>query len=103
MIYYNVEQSPYSTKGEYFIQFKEIATKYFTPMKGSFNVLNARLFNLSFPQYLRYISEEYNAHIIGKSIYPIIYFENEQDAKNLANELDKRLLYVLKHCGRKQE
>lgn len=100
MIYFQVIQSPYSTKGEYFIQLKESATKYFTPMKGSFNVLNARLMGLTFPDYLRYISAKYNAHIIGKTIYPIIYFENEQDAKNLANELDKRLLYVLKHCGR---
>lgn len=101
MIYFQVTQSPYSTKGEYFIQLKEVAAKYFTPMKGSFSVLNARLFGLSFPQYLRYISANYGARIIGKTIYPIIYFENEQDAKNLANELDKRLLYVLKHCGRK--
>lgn len=103
MIYYNVDQSPYSKKGEYFIQLKEVATKYFVPMKGSFSVLNARLLGLSFPQYLRYISATYNARIIGKSIYPIIYFENEQDAKNLANELDKRLLFVLKHCGRKEQ
>lgn len=97
MTYYNVEQSPYSTKGEYFIQLKEIATKYFTPMKGSFNVLNARLFGLTFPEYLRYISARYNARIIGKNIYPIIYFENKEDAVRLAAELDKRLLFVLKH------
>ena len=102
MIYFQVTQSPYSTEGEYFIQLKENAMKYFTPMKGSFSVLNARLMGLTFPDYLRYISARYNAHIIGKTVYPIIYFENEQDAKNLANELDKRLLYVLKHYGRKQ-
>ena len=101
MIYFQVTQSPYSTKGEYFIQLKEVATKYFIPMRGSFSVLNARLMGLSFPDYLRFISAQYNAHIIGRTIYPIIYFENEQDAKNLANELDKRLLYILKQCGRK--
>ena len=103
MIYFQVTQSPYSVKGEYFIQLKEVATKYFTPMKGSFSVLNARLMGLTFPDYLRYISAQYNAHIIGKKIYPTIYFENEQDAKNLANELDKRLLFVLKNSGRKQQ
>lgn len=100
MIYYNIEQSPYSTKGEYFIQLKEIAIKYFTPMEGSFSVLNARLMGLTFPQYLRYVSAKYNARIIGRCNYPIIYFENEQDAISLAKELDKRLLYVLKHSGR---
>lgn len=103
MIYFQVTQSPYSAKGEYFIQLKEVVTKYFTPMKGSFSVLNARLMGLTFPDYLRYISAQYNAHIIGKKIYPAIYFENEQDAKNLANELDKRLLFVLKNSGRKQQ
>ena len=103
MTYYNVEQSPYSTKGEYFIQLKEVAIKYFTPMQGSFSVLNARLFGLTFPQYLRYISAQYNARIIGKCNYPIIYFENKEDASRLAAELDKRLLFVLKHYGRKQQ
>ena len=100
MIYFNVEQSPYSTKGEYCIKIKENGAKYFVPMKGSFNVLFARLMGLSFPQYLKMISAKYNANIIGKTIYPIIYFPTEQNAKKLANELDKRLIYVLKQLGR---
>ena len=97
MTYFNIEQSPYSKNNEYCIRLKENGMKYFLPMKGSFSVLYARLMGLTYPDFLCMISARYGARIVGKNnLYPSIYFQTEQDAKNLAQELDKRLLYVLK-------
>lgn len=70
--------------------------------KGSFNVIYARLFNISYANYLRLCRDELGATIIGKnSYYPIALFDSKEKAKKLADLLNARATLVL--CQRADE
>lgn len=63
---------------------------------GSYNILPARLMNLSYAQYLRMCRDIYGAEITGKkTMYPMAYFSTEEQATELLKELDKRVVKVL--------
>lgn len=64
--------------------------------EGSFNVICARLFGLSYAQYLRMCRDCFGAEIIGKdSMYPIAYFKLSQGLKDLIDQLNGRANWVL--------
>ena len=64
---------------------------------GSYNILPARLMNLSYAQYLRMCRDIHGAEITGKkTMYPIAYFSTEEQATDLLKELDKRVEKLLK-------
>lgn len=64
---------------------------------GSYNVLSARLMNLSYDQYLRYCRDYYGAKLIGKNSYYVVpVFPNEQSAILVGQEIDKRAKEVFK-------
>ena len=90
MKYFIIDKAMSSTKGEYMVWFKaEEAAR--LHLIGSLNVAHSRIFGLSYPQFLRYVRDTYNARIAGKGHkYPNFYFPTEQDAKNYASVLDKR-------------
>lgn len=63
---------------------------------GSFNVLCARLMNLSYAQYLRFCRDVVGAEITGKlRLYPIALFENNQETKMFIRLLNARMSAVI--------
>lgn len=93
--YFHCEES-FANLGKYIIRpnFDKL------PLKctiGSYNILPARLMNLSYAQYLRMCRDIYGAEVTGKkTMYPIAYFSNEEQAAKLLKELDKRVEKLLK-------
>lgn len=73
--------------------------------KGSFNVICARLFNISYANYLRLCRDELDAIIVGKdSYYPVTYFKSKEAAQALVNLLNSRAYLVLwERAGESEE
>lgn len=67
-----------------------------TGTKGSYHLIQARLMNLPYAQYLRMCRDVCGAEIIGKnSMYPVAYFKDKNKAKGLVNLLNSRATLVL--------
>ena len=64
--------------------------------QGSYNVVAARLFGLSYPNFLRYARENYNAEIVGRDGYAYLTFKNSADCDRLVKELNRRWDLVMK-------
>lgn len=65
---------------------------------GSFQILAARLMNLSWPDYLRMCRDLLGAEIIGKGkMYPIIYFTLDKNTQAFLKLLNKRVDLALKY------
>ena len=63
---------------------------------GSFNVIGARLFGVSYPEYLRMCRDCFGAEIIGKgSKYPVAYFPLSNELNALIDQLNARANLVL--------
>ena len=73
--------------------------------KGSFNVICARFFNISYANYLRLCRYELDAIIVGKdSYYPVAYFKSKEAAQALVNLLNSRAYLVLwERAGESEE
>ena len=64
--------------------------------EGSFNIIQARLFGLTYPNYLRMCRDVFGAEIIGKnSNYPVAYFKLSQGLNDLIDQLNARANLVL--------
>ena len=64
--------------------------------EGSFNLICARLMNLTYPQYLRMCRDCFGAEIIGKdSNYPVAYFKRSEELDGLIALLNMRANLVL--------
>ena len=70
----------------------ELGPKIESPYKASYWILGSRLFGLSYPNYLRYLRDEYGATLVGKDI-PSFYFKEKKDCESVINELNKRFDY----------
>lgn len=92
--YFRLEESPY-LPGKYTIKINfdkmpEMITK------GSFNILFARLLNLSYAQYLRFCRDVIGAEIIGKQqMYPVAYFNKTLDTLAFVRMLNMRMGLVI--------
>lgn len=92
-IYFELEESPYNNN-KYVLKpkYELLGISYIG--KGSYNVLPARICNLSFPEYLRMCRDKFGAEIIGKNqLYPTAYFN--KDKLSLAQELVNHLNSLL--------
>lgn len=85
------------TNGVYFVKLKTLENLPFYMPKGSYNVLKARIFNLYYDEYLRYVRKTYHAVLKGKQGYITEFFNQEKDACDLCNELNKRFNNILEH------
>ncbi len=56
--------------------------------KGSYNVLGARLLNLSYPEYLRMCRDKYDGEIKGKQGYSYVLFKDKSKLNELLNILE---------------
>lgn len=63
---------------------------------GSYQVIQARLFNMTFAEYLQFIKDNYNATLVGKTGYTTYVFHNSADCDKLVAELNKRWAAVKK-------
>lgn len=69
---------------------------YLNSTEGSFSVIAARLFGLSYPDYLRMCRDCFGAEIIGKgSFYPVAYFKRSEGLTMLLEQLNARANFVL--------
>jgi hypothetical protein len=90
------EESPYHP-GKYMITLHHDQFYCFgLPSSGSYHILQARLMNLSYAQYLRMCRDLFGAEIIGKkTMYPVAYFDNLSMVNKLLEYLNTRASYVL--------
>ena len=88
------EESPYYP-GKYII--KPIHENFHLEYtEGSYNVICARLMNLTYAQYLRMCRDCFGAEIIGKGAkYPVAYFKLSQELNDLIEQLNARANLVL--------
>ena len=93
--YFVLEESP-SRPGKYTIRldFDKFLSKLST--SGSFNLLPARLLNLSYAQYLRFCRDIVGGEIVGKkSIYPVAYFNKTMTTNAFVRLLNSRMNLVV--------
>lgn len=72
-----------------------------TSIKGSFNILPARLLGLTFANYIRFCRDVLGAEVFGKnSYYPTIYFPFTKEVNQfikLLNTLAKNAIFENEH------
>jgi hypothetical protein len=92
-IFYRDESA--SHPGKYMIRVD--AEKFFLNYtEGSFNVIQARLFGLTYANYLRMCRDIYGAEIVGKnSGYPYAIFKFSKGLEDLIEQLNARANLVL--------
>lgn len=57
---------------------------------GSWLPLYARLFNLSYPDFLRMVRDKYHATLFGKIGYIAFYFTKKEDCDKFVKDSNKR-------------
>ena len=97
--YFYTEESPYQP-GYMTITPKE-ETIHIGPTFGSRAVFMARLFNLSWANFLRLCRDKYGAKLIGKNcLYVVPYFpKNGNGYKLLCKELNSRMNLVMQNLS----
>ena len=92
-VFYRDESANYP--GKYLIK-ANLDTFHLGCTKGNYNVIQARLFNLTYANYLRMCRDCFGAEIIGKnSIYPVAYFKRSKELDALIDNLNARANLVL--------
>lgn len=90
MIFFKVQETPYYTG--YYVISPETSNIPFSQMRGSWNVLPARLLNIDYVNYLRVCRDEFNVVFFGKKkkqLYLCPYYKNKGDALKLCSILNK--------------
>lgn len=93
--YFYLNESP-SNKGKYLIAVDSEDLPFESGMIGSYNVLVARLLNLSYAQYLRFARDILGADLVGKNFtYIIPYYKRSNELDQFIILLNKRMELVL--------
>ena len=77
----------------YVCQMTDSCFEYFkyVPIKTTWNILYARIFNLEFTDFLRMVRDVYGATLSGKEGgYIYFYFTEKQMCQRFVNDLNKR-------------
>lgn len=93
--YFVLEESPYRP-GKYTIRlnFDKFPSQLST--SGSFNLLPARLLNLTYAQYLRFCRDIVGGEIAGKNtVYPVAYFSKTINAVAFVRLLNTRMNLIV--------
>lgn len=64
---------------------------------SSWLILLARLFNLSYPNFLRFVRDKHNATLWGKDGYISFYFKERKDAQFFAKIANDRIKLWLRY------
>lgn len=93
--YFVLEESPYRP-GKYTIRINFDNFPSLLSTRGSFNILPARLLNLSYAQYLRFCRDIVGGEIVGKkTVYPIAYFDKTMTTNAFVRLLNSRMNLVV--------
>ena len=93
--YFILEESPYRP-GKYTIAVNFDKFPSHLSTTGSFNILAARLLNLSYAQYLRFCRDVAGGEIVGKNtVYPTVYFNKGATTNMLVRLLNSRMNLVV--------
>ncbi len=93
--YFYLDESPFY-KNKYVIQLNHDLFLFPNGTSGSFNVIVARVLNLTYADYLRYARDKLGAELIGKNKrYVMAYFENNQATMALIKLLNTRMEYIM--------
>lgn len=91
---FKIEESPYNPGKFMIVPVHE--NFYLNYTEGSFNIICARLMNLSYAQYLRFCRDICGAQIVGKNLqYPVAYFERGDRVQALCRLLNSRANLIL--------
>lgn len=91
---FEIEESPYNPGKWMICPVHE--NFHLTSTSGSYNLICARLMNLSYAQYLRFCRDICGAEIIGKNTkYPVAYFSRGERLQALCRLLNSRANLVL--------
>ena len=93
--YFELDNSPlYAEK--YIIRINPEGFPFPNKITGSLNLLCARLMNMDYITYLRYVRDVLGAEIHGKrSRYMSVYFDFTADVKSFVKLLNARMAYVM--------
>ena len=84
--------------GIYWVHYSSLDGLPFKKPCGSYNVLKARLLNLSYGDFLLLARNNYNATLKGRDGgYIVEFFQNIEDAKQFASLLNGRLNKVIEY------
>lgn len=93
--YFYLDTTPIC-KDKYVIRMNHELFPFPTGITGSYNVLIARILNLSYANFLRYARDRLGADLIGKGEkYIVPYFDNTDAVKQLVKLLNKRMEYII--------
>ena len=93
--YFFLDESPYY-KGKYVIRINLEEMPFPNGTRGSYTLLIARLLNISYTDYLRYVRDRLGADLVGKNArYVVAYFDNNKEARALIRLLNSRMNYVM--------
>lgn len=83
-------------QNKFVIRFDTCLFPYAAEIAGSYDILIARLLNLSYANYLRYARDRLGAQLIGINNRNItVLFDNSLEVKAFINLINKRLEYVI--------
>lgn len=81
--------------GRYLIRFSEKVYKFFGKTESSYNVIPSRILGLSYPSFLRFVRDKFNAEIDNQSLkYPVAQFNSEKDCQEVCDILNERFLKI---------
>ena len=93
--YFYLEESPYRP-GKYTIRINHDLFPTRMRTSGSFNILAARLMNLSYAQFLRFCRDIVGGEIVGKGhLYPVAYFNKTITVNAFVRLLNSRMNLVV--------
>lgn len=82
--------------GAYMIRYSDEVYASIGWIESSYNVVPARIMGLSFPSFLRFARDRYNAVLGGQSQkYVTMTFKDKKDCQNLCDILNKRWREVM--------
>lgn len=81
-----IEQSPYSNK--FFIKPDGDLLDYFKGIDYLF-LIAPRVLGMSYTDYLRFVRDKYGAKLRGKTGFPILEFDEKEDAQKLQKLLNR--------------
>ena len=93
--YFYLDTSPLYTN-KYVIRMNHDKFLFPNGTKGSYDVFIARLLNLTYVDYLRYVRDRIGAELVGKkSKYISTYYDLNETTKAFVALLNKRMEYIM--------
>lgn len=100
MKYFTCIESPLNLN-RYTISITDEVCELMGPLKGSYNILPARILGLNYIDYIAYVLKMYGDKVKFNSWSGGLSFENKEDARNFAGFLDARMFKLVERINGK--